>query len=1238
MFAKTRRNIPGWMSTDISVLVLLIVVLVGGLNFWSTPAHADQATRVYLVDDHPHAIKQWISTEPSMLEPVAGGSYGNEAYSPVSVEDHPVYGDDTLYIGNEYAIQSKQSDRVITRTDGLEIQNLIVSPDRIWYVVVGPNKEWYSLRYRKITNPLEETATYTSTGWIGFTPYTHQGENAFLVYNSTYPTGMVLNIQGTQLGQIILSKPVNSAFELSNGNLIISLVEGEEVEEVVVTNHDGEQIETLQERLGLESKVTQAAFHEDQWLVKTADGTILIVQDETLEQTIIIQDERLSIGDITTVEMPTATPTAGTTSVPTTTPLPTSSTSRPEPTTGTVIPTPSTTPTPTGTAKPPEEGEQLEGCVVSLAEMNDQHYVSFWDAQSSQEVRIPLVEDDLWYSNPHFYNNPYTGKHELLLIGYSPETEKSNAYRVVFEDGAARVIQLTYFDRVYDAQWWNDRSIIVAGKRADEENTSLFIVPTDGTGISSMYLTRVFGQEVTFARKSGSEIVYSQRTVDIAGANDLFWLDISEQLLPTPLTHTPNRMEVEPAFAPLYDRSLIAYIVREVGTSNIYLMDPTEPDGAFALTTEESRTQEGHNLKYVRDFSWYPYVEKAGPLVFSGLQKGSNTYNLFIIGIDGKDIQRIPLADQETVHHISPHWARFSCPDVIEDVEVIPQPDNYVSTPFQGQITQIDRDAEGITLVSDGTEQEYMQITNWSYVAFRLKEGICVTGEVRTFEDGSEEVFILGFYPCEDTDPDNPEDPVENPGDNPGENPGDNPEYEPGQDSSGCLANVSGKETRTHIIIFRDMSQGSVVHEYPIDAQQLSWSPDRRYLVYTTNWNRSGDQLLRVLDLQTGKRTTILTGNLIKHPSWSPNGDRILFERDGSIETIRPDGTDLTTLQLSWSAYSPSWYPLDSGDEEKYDVLFLLNGSLHKGSSTTGEEEKLSIESIEDQEINNIWSPRYSPDGEQIAFIGSKQSGGQPQIYLVDKDGSNLRVLTELDGQGYDHMYEVHWSPDGQFLVFRGEYAGTSTLYIIRVDDPLNVMSLGQGLSSADWTSESCPDTFPDLIVDDPNNPDGDEEEEASDEEDPNLPGPILDPDETTVTTEYRRVCELHEQRKVEGPRYYVGLCDPWGDPTKYDYINVVLPHGWDWDRFTSEYPLETCVVLQTTKYGQGNVLEYQFWKTDSEHCPVPEPGTEAPTPPDTNPPPHDETVIIIPVEGGGNPDNDETDDGRTVYLPIIGA
>ncbi|HEV8131685.1 MAG TPA: S9 family peptidase [Acidobacteriota bacterium] len=60
-------------------------------------------------------------------------------------------------------------------------------------------------------------------------------------------------------------------------------------------------------------------------------------------------------------------------------------------------------------------------------------------------------------------------------------------------------------------------------------------------------------------------------------------------------------------------------------------------------------------------------------------------------------------------------------------------------------------------------------------------------------------------------------------------------------------------------------------------------------------------------------------------------------------------------------------------------------------------------------------SPRWSPDGKQLAFISSRD--GSPQVWLMGLDGGEPRKVTSI-GTGADALV---WSPDGQHLAFVSE-------------------------------------------------------------------------------------------------------------------------------------------------------------------------------------------------------------------------
>ena len=63
-------------------------------------------------------------------------------------------------------------------------------------------------------------------------------------------------------------------------------------------------------------------------------------------------------------------------------------------------------------------------------------------------------------------------------------------------------------------------------------------------------------------------------------------------------------------------------------------------------------------------------------------------------------------------------------------------------------------------------------------------------------------------------------------------------------------------------------------------------------------------------------------------------------------------------------------------------------------------------------------SPRWSPDGERLAFVSSRDKD-EPQLYVIAADGGEPRRLTDLDGGVGDPV----WSPDGTRVLFSARLA-----------------------------------------------------------------------------------------------------------------------------------------------------------------------------------------------------------------------
>lgn len=69
--------------------------------------------------------------------------------------------------------------------------------------------------------------------------------------------------------------------------------------------------------------------------------------------------------------------------------------------------------------------------------------------------------------------------------------------------------------------------------------------------------------------------------------------------------------------------------------------------------------------------------------------------------------------------------------------------------------------------------------------------------------------------------------------------------------------------------------------------------------------------------------------------------------------------------------------------------------------------------------------PRYSPDGNEIAFVSSRS--GSEELWIYRHGDSEPRQLTHFNGAG--RVFWASWSPDGQSMVFPFRLNGATMLY-----------------------------------------------------------------------------------------------------------------------------------------------------------------------------------------------------------------
>ncbi|WP_380281376.1 hypothetical protein [Kitasatospora purpeofusca] len=175
-----------------------------------------------------------------------------------------------------------------------------------------------------------------------------------------------------------------------------------------------------------------------------------------------------------------------------------------------------------------------------------------------------------------------------------------------------------------------------------------------------------------------------------------------------------------------------------------------------------------------------------------------------------------------------------------------------------------------------------------------------------------------------------------------------------------------------------------------------SWSPDGTTLAFDRTggdspgriWTASADgQNARQLGSLCEAGTPECLNETETAPSWSPDGNQLAFTRTWGT-------SDPTTEQIQYS----DLYVIAPDGTTAQRITFLTNDTPYSGTVT---------------------DPAWSPDGKQLVFSYRTSATGQPAnsraLYIVNADGTGLRRLTPWELRAGDR---ANWSPDGSRIVF----------------------------------------------------------------------------------------------------------------------------------------------------------------------------------------------------------------------------
>ncbi len=222
-------------------------------------------------------------------------------------------------------------------------------------------------------------------------------------------------------------------------------------------------------------------------------------------------------------------------------------------------------------------------------------------------------------------------------------------------------------------------------------------------------------------------------------------------------------------------------------------------------------------------------------------------------------------------------------------------------------------------------------------------------------------------------------------------------------------------------------------------------SPDEARIAFVTGHGASTE--IHLVDEDGSGDERLVAG---RAPSWSPDGTRIAFrtgdpekpESEKTISLIDADGTDghvLATLEGELqNPGAPTWSPDGSM------LAFAINGIYVVNADGT---DLRLVTRYEGERTCADLEPSWSPDGSSIAFAVRCEAGDEG-IWLVDADGTNRRQLLAPSKELVSLSFPA-WSPDGSRIAFAGVSGGPSEfeydIYLINADGS-GITRLTEGL------------------------------------------------------------------------------------------------------------------------------------------------------------------------------------------------